>query len=138
MPKGTSFEEALRNAGLRVTRQRLAVLENLAGRDELVTAQDLHHELRSKGTRLALATIYRTLGALAEAGEVDTFPVEGQQGFRRCGIDHHHHLVCEGCGNVQEIASEEFETWVTRVARRRGFTVKGHTADIFGLCRSCG
>ena len=128
---------SLRSAGLRVTRQRMAVLEALAARQELVTAQELHHELRGRPDAPGLATIYRTLSALAEAGELDTFPRDGEQAFRLCGTGHHHHLVCESCGLVQEVDAEEVEAWVSRVARRRGFQVTGHTADIYGLCRAC-
>lgn len=132
-----SFEELLRGAGLRSTPQRLAVLSSLAGRDDLVTAQDLHHEMRSRGDAPGLATIYRTLAALSDAGEVDTFPRDGEQAFRLCRDAHHHHLVCESCGAVEEVEAQEVEAWVTRVARRRGFAVTGHTADIYGVCSSC-
>lgn len=128
---------ALDRAGLRVTKQRLTVLEALAGRDDLITAQELHRELHDAENAPGLATIYRTLSALAEAGDLDTFTRDGEQAFRWCTDEHHHHLVCEGCGDVQEIASEEVEAWVDRVARRRGFQVTGHTADILGLCQSC-
>ena len=130
-------DRSLRKAGLRVTRQRVAVLEALAARKELVTAQELHHELRGRAGAPGLATIYRTLSALAEAGELDTVPRGDEQAFRLCGSGHHHHLVCQSCGLVQEVDSEEVEAWVARVARRRGFRVTGHTADIYGLCRAC-
>jgi len=133
-----AFAESLRKAELRVTRQRLAVLEALSGRGEAVTAQDLHQELRLVPGSPGLATIYRTLSQLAEAGQIDTFRVDGEQAFRLCGPDHHHHLVCESCGSVQEVESAEVEAWVARMARRRKFKVTGHRADIFGLCAACG
>lgn len=132
-----TFEELLRRAGLRSTSQRLTVLSFLAGRDDLVTAQDLHHEMRSRGDAPGLATIYRTLAALAEAGEVDTFPRDGEQAFRLCRDAHHHHLVCESCGSVEEVEAEEVEAWVARIARGRGFAVTGHTADVYGVCSAC-
>lgn len=135
--RGKPFDQALRSAGLRVTRQRVAVLESLARREGLVTAQDLYQDLRGKRGAPGLATVYRTLGALAGAGEVDRFPLEGELAFRLCRDEHHHHLVCDTCGSVQEVESEEVEEWVSRVTRRRGFAVRSHTADIFGLCRSC-
>jgi len=103
----------------------------------MVTAQELHHELRRTKGGPGLATVYRTLASLAEAGEIDTFPRDGEQAFRLCGDDHHHHLVCQTCGQVEEVEASEVEAWVARVARRRGFRVTGHTADIFGLCRAC-
>lgn len=133
----SAFKRALRTAGLRVTRQRIAVLAGLARHGGAITAQELHHELRDDAGNVGLATVYRTLSALAEAGEVDVFQRDGEQAFRLCGTDHHHHLVCESCGSVQEIPGAEVETWVTRVAKRHGFRVTGHSADVYGLCRAC-
>jgi Fur family transcriptional regulator, ferric uptake regulator len=130
-------EHALREAGLRATRQRLTVLEALRGREGSVTAQDLHMELRQSGEPVGLTTVYRTLASLAEAGFLDTFNREGEQAFRLCGDAHHHHLVCETCNKVEEITAEEVERWVSQVAETRGFTVTGHRADIFGVCADC-
>jgi Fur family ferric uptake transcriptional regulator len=131
------LEDALRAAGLRATRQRLVVLAALQGRDDAVTAQDLHREVRGRRGAPGLATIYRTLAALAEAGEVDTFTREGELAYRLCGSRHHHHLVCESCGAVQEVEAAQVESWINGVARRRGFVVTGHTVDVYGLCRDC-
>jgi Fur family transcriptional regulator, ferric uptake regulator len=130
-------EHALREAGLRATRQRLTVLESLRGRDGSVTAQDLHMELRQSGEPVGLTTVYRTLSSLADAGFLDTFNREGELAFRLCGDAHHHHLVCETCNKVEEITAEEVERWVSQVAKARGFTVTGHRADIFGVCADC-
>lgn len=131
------LDDALVAAGLRPTRQRLAVLRALAARAGLVTAQDLHAELRAERNAPGLATVYRTLAALAEAGEVDTFRRDGELAFRLCRDGHHHHLVCDSCGSVQEIDGAEVEAWVMRVARRRSFEVRSHTADIYGRCNAC-
>ncbi|HWH31663.1 MAG TPA: Fur family transcriptional regulator, partial [Egibacteraceae bacterium] len=123
--------------GLRPTRQRRSVVEALRERDDAVTAQELHASLRSAGEPIGLATVYRTLTALAEAGFLDTFEREGEQAFRLCGEQHHHHLVCEACNRVEEIDAAEVEAWVEAVARRRGYTVTAHRADVFGLCGRC-
>ncbi|HVL98355.1 MAG TPA: Fur family transcriptional regulator [Egibacteraceae bacterium] len=128
---------ALREAGLRATRQRLTVLEALRAREDSITAQDLHMELRQAGEPIGLTTVYRTLSALADAGFLDTFEREGELAFRHCSVDHHHHLVCEACNKVEEITAEEVERWVQEIAQTRGFAVTGHRADIFGLCADC-
>ncbi len=130
-------ETLLRSASLRVTAQRLTLLEALEGRRSAVSAQELHHELRQQGRSPGLATIYRTLQALSEAHEVDTFSREGEVTYRLCGTDHHHHLVCESCGSVQEVQADQVEAWIETVAKRSGFVVTGHTADVYGVCRDC-
>lgn len=130
-------QEDLLAAGLRPTRQRRTVVEALREREDAVTAQDLHATLRAAGEAVGLATVYRTLTALAGAGFLDTFEREGEQAFRLCGSGHHHHLVCETCNRVEEIDAAEVEAWVDAVARRRGWTVTAHRADIFGRCGRC-
>lgn len=129
--------QTLRAVGLRATRQRLSLLEALRGRDHAVTAQELHAELLAAGEQVGLTTVYRTLAALADARFVDTFSREGEQAYRLCSEAHHHHLVCETCNRVTEITAEEVEQWVEAVARRRGFRVTGHRADVFGVCAAC-
>jgi Fur family ferric uptake transcriptional regulator len=131
------LEEALSAAGLRVTRQRSAILSALERKDRFITAQDLHHELRGKKEAPGLATVYRTLATLAAAEVLDTSVRDGEQVFRMCGTRHHHHLVCESCGRVEEVESEQVESWVRQLARRRGFRVTSHTAEVYGLCRVC-
>ena len=107
-------DQALRDAGLRPTRQRLSVLEFLRNRPDAVTAQDLHAELRRAGASVGLTTVYRTLTSLAEAGLLDVFARDGEQAFRRCGDMHHHHLVCETCNKVEELLSRRWRPGSTR------------------------
>lgn len=131
------LESALRKTGLRVTRQRSAILDALRKKEGFSTAQALFHELRRRKQAPGLATIYRTLSSLAEAGAVDTRVRDGEQAFRLCGPRHHHHLVCDGCGSVEEVTSDEVESWVSKLAKRRGFLVTAHSADVYGLCALC-
>ena len=126
-----------RLAGLRPTPQRVAIIEALEGKARPLTAQDLHERLRSVD-RPGLATVYRTLKALEDRGLAETFDAgEGEQAYRLCEPAHHHHLICERCGQVQTIPSCEVQDWATAVARRRGFSVTGHRADVYGLCERC-
>ena len=89
----------------RPTRQRTAVLELLDEQDTFRSAQDLHAVLREAGTGIGLATVYRTLQAMAGDGEVDVLRTEeGGSVYRRCRTPrHHHHLVCRGCGRTVDV-----------------------------------
>jgi Fur family ferric uptake transcriptional regulator len=128
----------LEKAGLRPTRQRVVILDAVARERRPITAQELHWRLREEAPAPGLATIYRTLRALAEAGVLRTFPAgEGEVAYRLCEPGHHHHLICERCGTIAEIPSCEVEDWAAQVARRRGFSSTWHQADIFGLCSGC-
>jgi Fur family ferric uptake transcriptional regulator len=125
---------------LRSTRQRAAVSALLDSLDDFRSAQEIHEELRRRGDGIGLTTVYRTLQALADGGEVDVLrTASGEAVYRRCAsAQHHHHLVCRQCGAAVEIEGPAVETWARRVAERHGFSDLSHTVEIFGLCQECG
>jgi Fur family ferric uptake transcriptional regulator len=124
---------------MRPTRQRTAVAEALARLDGFTSAQALHDALRHEGASVGLTTVYRHLQALADAGEVDVLRTDdGESVYRRCvGEDHHHHLVCRGCGATVEVTGPAVEAWAEAVAGEHGYTDVSHTLEVFGTCRSC-
>lgn len=125
-------------AGLRPTPQRLLVLAELAGERDDVTAQQLHERLRGRGERIGLATVYRTLAALADGGVVDRLSHHaGEVCYRLCGDEHHHHLVCERCHRVVELANCGLDPWVDRVAADHGFVPTDHRVEVTGICAGC-
>ena len=123
----------------RTTRQQTAVIEALSAREDFTSAQDLHASLRGAGAKVGLATVYRTLAAMAAAGEIDTLRTdEGEAVYRQCSTGHHHHLVCRSCGRTVEIEGPAVERWADAVAAEHGFTEVEHTLEIFGTCADCG
>lgn len=124
--------------GLRPTRQRRAVLDALASFDDFRSAQEIHEMLDGRGERVGLATVYRTLQALADHEVVDTLRTEdGEAIYRRCSDTHHHHLVCRDCGATVEVEGPAVERWTSSVADQHGFTDLSHTLEVFGRCPAC-
>ena len=122
----------------RNTRQRGAVADLLDRVDGFHSAQDLHAMLRDRGERVGLTTVYRTLQAMADDGEVDVMrPPGGEHLYRRCSQGHHHHLVCRSCGRTVEVEGPAVESWADRVAAKHGFADVSHTLEIFGTCPEC-
>lgn len=122
----------------RNTWQRSAIRDFLAGVDEFRTASQIHEELKELGDRMGLATVYRALQAMVEAGELDTLRTpDGEAAYRKCSDGHHHHLVCRECGAAAEIAAEVVEIWAAEVSKRHGFTDVGHEVELYGLCSDC-
>ena len=123
---------------LRPTRQRTAVAQALASVDDFRSAQDIHDLLGRAETPVGLATVYRTLNALVEAGEVDMLRTEdGEAIYRRCSETHHHHLVCRSCGATIEVEGPAVEQWTTAIAAEHGYSEVSHALEIFGTCSSC-
>ena len=133
----TSTEPSL--PGARPTRQRRAVAACLGSFDDFRSAQDIHDLLRRNGENVGLSTVYRTLQALADSGEVDVLRTEdGEAIYRRCSTTHHHHLVCRVCGRTVEVEGPAVERWADTVAGAHGFRDVSHTLEIFGTCPECG
>lgn len=126
-------------AAVRSTRQRAAIAAALRTAEGFQSAQELHGELRRQGGKVGLTTVYRTLQALADAGQVDVLrTAEGETVYRRCDSDeHHHHLVCRSCATTVEIDGPEVEKWAAGIADQHGFTDVSHTVEVFGLCAAC-
>ena len=123
----------------RNTPQREAVRAALAEARGFVSAQRLHEMLRGEGSKIGLATVYRSLAALAQAGEADSLQSpDGENLFRSCETrGHHHHLICRSCGETRELEARVVEEWAQRVGAEHGFTDMEHVVDLFGICANC-
>ena len=122
----------------RSTRQRAAVSAALDEIEDFRSAQEIHDLLGRRGEPVGLATVYRTLQRLAEAGEVDLLRTEdGEAIYRRCSPAHHHHLVCRHCGATVEVEGPAVERWTRTIAEEHGYAEVSHTLEIFGVCGSC-
>jgi Fur family ferric uptake transcriptional regulator len=134
----TSTEPGADTPALRPTRQRIAVAETMASFDDFRSAQEIHDLLGKRGEQVGLATVYRTLQRLADAGEVDMLRTEGGEAiYRRCSDSHHHHLVCRSCGATVEVEGPTVERWTRAIASEHGYSEVSHTLEIFGTCPRC-
>lgn len=131
--------EGGRGTRVRGTRQAEALCQVLADLPAFRSAQDIHAELRRRGERVGLTTVYRHLQVLSEDGAVDALRDEsGETLYRRCGTSaHHHHVTCRSCGRSVEVEGRAIERWAERVAAEAGFTDIDHTVEIFGRCPDC-
>jgi Fur family transcriptional regulator, ferric uptake regulator len=134
----TSTERTAPPVGVRPTRQRRAVAAALETFDDFRSAQEIHDLLCRRGESVGLATVYRTLQRLSDAGEVDMLRTEdGEAIYRRCSDTHHHHLVCRACGATVEVEGPAVERWTSAIATEHGYADISHSLEIFGTCRDC-
>ena len=123
----------------RRTPQRAAIAGILDASDRFLSAQEIHDQLRERGEKIGLATVYRTLQGLVTDEKIDVLPTQaGGSAYRSCNTpEHHHHLVCTSCGVSIEIENPALEKWAQESAAHHGFTHESHTAEIYGLCGAC-
>lgn len=119
----------------RLTPQRLAIREFLEGNFSHPSAEEIHEALRGQFPTLSLATVYNTLEALRERGEV--VEVVGDSSKKRFDPDvlRHHHLICVRCQKILDIP----EKWkpVLSEHEKMGFQIIRSQVDFHGLCPEC-
>jgi Fur family iron response transcriptional regulator len=102
-----SEEERLRLAGLRPTRQRIALSSILFGRgDRHVTAERLHEEAAAAGESVSLATVYNTLHQFKTAGLVREIALDGQRAYFDTNTSNHNHFYFEKSGEIKDIPAD--------------------------------
>jgi len=135
------LDDYLSKQSLKQTRQRKIVVEEFLRLDRHVDAEDLFNIVRKKDAKIGLATVYRTLNLLKEAGLADQKSFrDGRSVFEVHRPDQHHdHFICIDCGKVVEFENEEIEALQEKVAEQLGFKLAGHRLDLYGRCvrRDC-
>ena len=119
---------------------RRAVIDLIGRQDCCLTAQQIFDRLRSEGRRVGIATVYRVLDQLSERGLLQRVDVGAGTARYEAALptgEHHHHLVCDGCGKVEAFADDELEAVIHKVERRTGYSVAGHDVVLRGACREC-
>lgn len=126
----------LDEAGHRSGRARRRVVELLGSADCALTALEIDRRIDSVGR----ASVYRTLEQLERLQLVQRVDIGGDAaGYERVDpSDHHHHLVCQGCGCLSPFTSEALEDAIAAVGRSTGFALASHDVVLRGTCHECG
>ena len=137
-------KDLLREKGLKVTSQRLMVLNILSTHgDEHLTVEEIYDLAKEESPEIGLATIYRTVQVLLELHVIEK--VTFDDGFARyelngeeTGSGHrHHHAICTQCGKVYSLETDLLDTLEKQVFKSLGFEVTDHEVKRDGLCDAC-
>ncbi len=157
MPRDPEYSRllvGLKEAGYRVTAPRRALLRLLAATREPLSIQEMHASVNA-AARLAegadadelgdeeinLVTVYRFANLLVELGLARR--VEFGQGYYRYEREesqtgpHHHHIVCQKCGKVEDFQGCDIVAMVERLERESGFRIERHQLELYGACPGC-
>lgn len=130
-----NIEDLLRSHGLRATAQRLLICGEIldAGHIDIDT---LYMRLKRKITSLSLATVYKNIHAMIEAGIVTELGIEGKKTLYEINIEPHIHHICENCGKVEDlkINTEDFEKQISSLSGRN---IIGCKITVYGKCGEC-
>ena len=124
--------------GLRLTRQRRAVVDAVAASDACLSPLDVYHAARRGCPELGLTTVYRTLELLDEIGALRR--IHGPDGCERlvsAVAAHGHSVVCGGCGRVTEFTECDMTAVLDAARRETGYHITEHFLQLNGVCADC-
>jgi len=138
-PEELRFEHFLRGRGLKLTGERMAILELIFRTSQHFDAEMLHADLKAQGGDISRATVYRTLDLLVQSGLVRKNSLGSSHANYEAarGNEHHDHLICLNCNQVIEFFRADLETLQVTICAERGFKPLHHSLQIFGLCSDC-
>ncbi len=129
----------LKKLGLKVTLPRLKVLAILErNQREHLSAEDIYKALLESGEDVGLATVYRVLTQFEQADILNRHHfAEGHSVFELNQGEHHDHILCVKCGEVDEFTDEVIEARQDAIAKEMGFEITHHSLYLYGICSAC-
>jgi Fur family ferric uptake transcriptional regulator len=135
------YREFLATKGLRMTRERSIIVDEVFSSHEHFEAEQLVQRLarRSDRKRVSRSTIYRSIKHLEEAGLIRKIARQDDRDLYEhdYGYPQHDHLICDRCGSLIEFHNEQISEILEQIAREHGFRMNSHRLEVFGLCKSC-
>jgi Fur family ferric uptake transcriptional regulator len=129
----------IREHGYKLTPQRHAVLKVIAQSHGHLTPEDIFNKVRVESPGIGVVTVYRTLDLLRELNLVCRMHTHDGCGsyLMKRPTEHHHHLVCSGCGKTVDFADCNLHELERKLSKNTGFAIDGHLLEIYGKCRNC-
>lgn len=131
--------EYLKNKDLKLTGQRKIILDAFLGIESHITAEELYDIIKKNNPEIGVATVYRTLKILCEAGLANEVKFGDKVAHYEHLFDHEHHdhLICIQCGKYTEVCDPEIEELQQKLADRNHFKVLRHRMELYGICADC-
>lgn len=134
----TEFEAVIRDAGHRVTPQRIAILDAVCEGNGHTTLGEIYARAREIDSSIDRSTVYRTLKLFVELGLIVSANIgDGKTYYEIAETQRHHHLVCRQCGKEQEIEDEMMRGMFDHVFQRYSFKADTNHLVLFGWCSDC-
>ncbi|MBW7957632.1 MAG: transcriptional repressor [Deltaproteobacteria bacterium] len=126
-----------RGMGFKLTPQRLAILKFLEGNTSHPTAEDIYTEIKKRYPTVSFATVYNTIQALKERGEIMEVTIDPERKHFDPNPAPHHHIMCTGCGRIGDVFVDYSVSLKLPDEVTREFTTTGNHIDFYGLCNRC-
>lgn len=128
--------EKIRENGGRFTKQRENILQTLT--HSPLSVSQVSKSLKLKGVNIDKVTLYRTLNRFTTLGLVGKTQFKERESMYELVSEgsHHHHLICDECGKVEDIPLQE-NSLINEVQKKSRFLIKSHSLEFYGVCAKC-
>jgi len=128
----------LRDKGFRITYIRKQIIVIFSRVKKPLSARDIYTNLISKKINVNRTTVYRELEFLVNQNYLNPVYIKPQEiSYEAANLVHHHHLICEVCGKVDNITNCLADNFERDVFRKKRFKIKKHTLEFYGVCAKC-
>ena len=133
------FISFLADRNLKLTRERDEIFQAVHAKKKHFAPDDLFLEMKTGGSKISRASVYRTIPLLVESGMIEEVErVDKHAHYERVPENgHHDHMICTRCGRVIEFYSEGLEELQQRICRQKNFNGMRHSLEILGVCEKC-
>lgn len=127
--------EKYRETGLKLTPQRIAILDFLKGNTTHPSAEEIYKQVSGKFPTMSFATVYNTLDALRQRGSVLELTIDPAKKRFDPNTEPHQHLICIKCREIVDI-QRKFDLSLSDTDKK-GFDISGNHIEFYGLCPEC-
>ena len=132
-----NFETACREAGLKVTHQRLEIFRELASATDHPTAETLYKRLQKSMPTLSLDTIYRTLATFEEHGMISRVQTSESHARFEAEMEEHHHALCTQCHKITDFQWDVCDTTKLPDTIAGWGQIQDKQITLKGVCSDC-
>ena len=136
--KRLDYEKELRRQGVRITRQRSAILGIISETEDHPDALEIFRRAVTIDPSISLSTVYRTMKLLGDIGAIHRHAFEGGPSRFEHAADHHDHLIDIETGDVIEFKSDRIEQLQDEIAKSLGYDIVHHRLELYGRKRNAG
>ena len=131
-------KDELNEVELRATPARIALMQLLETSDKPLDVQTMIEFLEEKDIKTDPATVFRIVNMFTDKGLVKPIQLnEGKFRYELKNKEDHHHLVCEKCGDIQDISDCNIDVLENHIEKKKHFKVTSHSLEFFGICSDC-
>lgn len=130
------FRAYLKRKSLRITRERIGIVNAIYELNTHFTVDSLYHLLKKRKSGISLATVYNSIDHLLEAGLIKRHRFDNNSIVYEAALERHQHdhLICNNCGHVTEFCDPRIQQIQKSMGEILGFEITGHSLHLFGNC----